>query len=233
MSSFRLQSGDANFNSRVDALFASLQTAAVDLQPQMKRPHEDEEEPDEGHICRANEDDSDRHEFRRPRGFPPSRRGRRSFGPRNNTPDYVKNPQKWTRYSMKDTKVLSDRENTKVGLKLLDELRTRRMEADGQEDQEPSGVDNPKILFKKPAKVTDDDDKETEEEDSLDNCADALFGGVKKFKKTEYVVGKSKQHKVKKADIVRKVESEAEAADKQIKLGHLSYEEEEEEEEDE
>lgn len=128
---------------------------------------------------------------------------------------------------MKETKVLSDRENTQVGLRLLDDLRTRRTQDEGHEDQDLSSNDSPKIVFKKPTKSTGND-QETEDDSSLDCPLDAVFGGVKKYKMTEYVVGKSKQSKLKKANLIGKVDVEAEATDKQIKLGHLSYEEEDE-----
>ncbi|XP_027228380.2 U5 small nuclear ribonucleoprotein TSSC4 [Penaeus vannamei] len=256
MSSFRLHSEDSEFNNRVDALFSSLATAATEHEPRVaKRPHEEddndsgdsnrrdgetrrpfgknlhqrdkESSSSEGEFQRPCDGGSSRDgEFRRPYSRPPTWRGR-GRGPLNSTPDYVKNPQKWTRYSMKDTKVLSDRENKAEGLRLFDKLRTRRMEGEAGEDEgDYQQKEIEKIVFKKPVKV--EDEVGINEKEESDMSADALFGGPKKVKMPEYVVGQTKQknkHK-KRADNAedsKKVSSSAE-----IKLGHLMFEEEDE-----
>lgn len=243
MSSFRLQSGDSEFNSRVDALFSSLQTVAVDLKASQsqgtKRPHED----DEATPAAAGDDDGG--EFCKPQGMPPPwrggrgrgrARGRGSVGPRNSTPDYIKNPSNWTRYSMKDTKVLSDRENKTEGLRLFHDLQARRLQEeqgnDGGGDDEPV-TSGDKIVFKKPAKPSTDLDVEMEKEeesDEVENSADALFGGPKKFRLPQYEVGKSKsKSKPKKQSDEKSDNDEKEVSHKEVKLGHLMFEEEEEE----
>lgn len=237
MSSFRLQSGDSEFNSRVDALFSSLQSVSVDLQASQgtKRPHEDNE------ANAAVGDDGG--EFCKPQGMPPPWRGGRGRGrgrgrgPRNSTPDYIKNPSKWTRYSMKDTKVLSDRENEIEGLRLFQELRTRRLQKE-QGSGDGDGNDEPvtscdKIVFKKPVKPSTDpmDVEMAKEEEShqVESSADALFGGQQKFRLPQYEVGKSKSKPKPKKQSNEKIDKdEKEASNKEVKLGHLMFEEEEE-----
>ncbi|KAK7080600.1 hypothetical protein SK128_023832 [Halocaridina rubra] len=219
MSSFKLHSEDSAFNNRVDALFSSLQNVAVDLELPSKRDFEDTGGDDseaswgriggqtgpkfrksegEDSICTVG-GSSEQH-FKVPVGCPPRTLGGRGhvprkFGPRNSTPDYVKNPQNWTRYSMKDTKVLSDGENKQVGLQLFGELRARRLEEEGKRDDTESDVADEglsdKILFQKPLKQTgDEDEKESDHAEATAN--EAFFGGTKKFRKQEYKVGKTK-----------------------------------------
>lgn len=228
MSSFRLQSGDSGFNSRVDALFSSLQTVAVDLEAQPRVTTEE----DEGN------EDRDRDVFRKPLGTAVGWRGRgggpRGRAPRNTTPDYVKNPQKWTRYNMKDTQLLSDRENKQVGLELFDELRTRRIQEDENKEGEcgvsdEGGSEAPKIVFKKPTKSADADIIDDQDDgDQPENLANAYFGGAKKLRMQEYVVGKpSRKRSLKKNDSSSLGEAVKESSNKQIKLGHLMFEDEE------
>lgn len=246
MSSFKLHSEDSEFNNRVDTLFSSLQTAAVDLEPQTKRSWEEDEDNEEEEDS---EDSFGRigqkppHKFRRPEGLPPQWRGRgghrgnsRTFGPRNSTPDYVKNPQNWTRYNMKDVKVLSDRENKQIGLQLLDDLRSQRIEKESgdYEASEEEEVGCPKITFKKPVKPEvknkSSDDNEDESESNI--SADALFGGTKKFRMEEYEVGQSKPKS--KPKVVKSLE-EGERKNKKgeaVKLKYLMYEEEEEDDDE-
>ncbi|KAG7171624.1 protein TSSC4-like [Homarus americanus] len=235
MSSFKLKSGDSSFNSRVDALFSSLQTVAVDLEPQLKRSF-DEISDDKEDDSAGN--DGDRGEFRRPQGtgltWRGRGRGRGLHGPRNDTPDYVKNPQKWTKYSMKDTKVLINRENQQVGLKLFDELRTRRAQEDDDVVEEGASDDGcSKIVFKKPTKSSDDDDDDKDDEDDAveENPAAEIFGGAKKIRLREYEVGKPNRKKNMKKTTTTCAggdKTEKEASGKEVKLGHLMYEEEDE-----
>ncbi|KAK4310645.1 hypothetical protein Pmani_017812 [Petrolisthes manimaculis] len=247
MSSFRLQSGDTEFNSRVDALFSSLQTVAVDLHTTQaqgtKRPHDDDDGDDNG-------DEANDGEFCKPQGMPPpwrgvrgrgrGIRGRGSLGPRNTTPDYIKNPSNWTRYNMKDTKVLSDRENKIEGLKLYNDLQSRRVEEEeggggggGSGSGEDVSGEEPeascdKIVFKKPLKPATDMDTEMEEEPEQDeSSADALFGGPRKFKLPQYVVGKSKSKSKAKQENDEKEKDDKAISSKEVKLGHLMFEEEE------
>nr|XP_053637400.1 protein TSSC4-like [Cherax quadricarinatus] len=207
MSSFRLQSGDSGFNSRVDALFSSLQTAAVDLEPQLRSLSESRDDVTSG--------EGDKDVFGKPltsvvswRG-----RGRGASAARNSTPDYVKNPQKWTRYNMKDTKLLSDMENKQVGLRLFDELRKRRIHEDGEEESKCDVTDegcsdqSPKILFKKPLKPTDAD---VGDDDEPRDIADDFFGGAKKLRLQEYVVGKSTRRRCLKRNICSSLEKKKE-----------------------
>ncbi|XP_037777298.1 protein TSSC4-like [Penaeus monodon] len=248
MSSFRLHSEDSEFNNRVDALFSSLATAATEHEPRMaKRPHE-EDDNDSGDSRRRdgefrrpfgknlhqrdNESSSSEGdggssrdgEFRRPNSRPPNWRGR-GRGPLNSTPDYVKNPQKWTRYSMRETKVLSDRENKAEGLRLFDKLRTRRMEGEAEEDEggyQQKEIE--KIVFKKPVKA--EDEGGINEKEESDMSADALFGGPRKVKLPEYVVGQTKQRNKHKKRADNAEDSKKVSSSTEIKLGHLMFEEE-------
>ncbi|KAK3858009.1 hypothetical protein Pcinc_033800 [Petrolisthes cinctipes] len=242
MSSFRLQSGDTEFNSRVDALFSSLQTVAVDLHTTQaaqgtKRPHDDDDDDNDG-------DEANDGEFCKHQGMPPpwrgvrgrgtGSRGRGSLGPRNTTPDYIKNPSNWTRYTMKDTKVLSDRENKIEGLKLYSDLQSRRLQeeegggggsGEGVSGEEPEASCD-KIVFKKPLKPPTDMDTEMEEEpDQDESSADALFGGPRKFRLPQYEVGKSKSKSKAKQENDEK--DEKAISSKEVKLRHLMFEEEE------
>lgn len=256
MSSFRLHSEDSEFNNRVDALFSTLATAATEHEPRVgKRPHEEEGNDSGDSHKRVGEfkrpsgnplrlqdsesysGDSDTQrpcdggssrdgEFRRPCNRPPSWRGRgRGRGPLNSTPDYVKNPQKWTRYSMKETKVLSDRENKAEGLRLFDKLRTRRMEDEGEMDDDYQHKETEKIVFKKPVKIEEEEGLKEKEESGM--SADALFGGTKKVKLPEYVVGQTKQRNKQKKRSDNAEGSEKVSTSSEIKLGHLMFEEEE------
>lgn len=231
MSSFRLHSSDLDFNTRVDALFSSLQTAAKDLEPQLKRKHEEEAEQEEEGM----EDGRERQSFRRPQGRPPQwrgrggSRGRGGFGPRNSTPDYIKNPQKWTRYSMRDTSVLSDSENRREGQKLLADLEARPDRDKTGENQDMDFEDtHPKIVFKKPSasSAAETECSNSVELDEEAEMFDTEFGGSKKFVMQEYVVGKKKPRSKNKLASQSKVASEKETVKKEVKLSYLMFEEE-------
>lgn len=229
MSSFKLHSADSAFNDRVDALFNSLQTVAVDLDSHVqspgKRPFEDDA---------ANEvDDVETHsgtighKFRKPAGLPPKWRGRgcsakRSCGPRNETPDYVKNPQNWTRYSMKDTRVSSDRENKQIGLELFEELRARKVDSRQEEvAQEDEGVGQ-KIIFRKPVKPAEAF-QGTMPSKAPEPSLDENFGGTKKFRMPEYQVGQSKPKCVVKV-AAETEESESRKTKDAVRLDYLTFE---------
>ncbi|MPC29165.1 Protein TSSC4 [Portunus trituberculatus] len=230
MSSFKLQSGDTEFNTRVDALFSSLQTAAKDLEPQLKRKHEEAEQEEE-----EIEDDREKQPFRRPQGRPPLWRGRggrgRGRGPRNSTPDYIKNPQKWTQYNMRDTRVLSDSENKREGLKLLADLEARTDKDNAAADQDMDFEEDPcpKIIFKKPSVSSFIEPKysksaEDKAEEEVMEKLDTEFGASKKFVMPEYVVGKKKPKSKGKLTDEDKVIEEREK--KEVKLSYLMFEEE-------
>ncbi|XP_047473986.1 protein TSSC4-like [Penaeus chinensis] len=254
MASFRLHSEDSEFNNRVDALFSSLATAATEHEPRVSKRPREEDDNDSGDSHRkdgefkrplgknlnqrGNESSSSEGdiqspcdggsskdgEFRRPNSRPPNWRGR-GRGPLNSTPDYVKNPQKWTRYSMRGTKVLSDRENKAEGLRLFDKLRTRRMEGEaGEEEDDYQQKETEKIVFKKPVKVEDEGGMNEKEESDM--SADALFGGPKKVKLPEYVVGQTKQRNKLKKRADNAEDSQKVSSSSEVKLGHLMFEEE-------
>lgn len=198
----------------------------------MKRDHDEVEDEEES---------GKRQCFSRPQGRPPQWRGGRGgrggfrggSGPRNPTPDYIKNPQKWTRYSMRDTKVLTDAENKKEGLRLITNLTQNRTEA---EDMESDG-DEHKIIFKKPTASEKAEDAAMEEEEEEKDEETQLLMNSRKFHKPEYVVGKMKKKtKEKPAKITKDEEGEEEEEKaeeegktkkkKEVKLSYLMFEEE-------
>ncbi|XP_063870111.1 U5 small nuclear ribonucleoprotein TSSC4-like isoform X2 [Scylla paramamosain] len=236
MSSFKLKSGDTEFNTRVDALFSSLQTAAKDLEPQLKRKHEEEAEQEEEEE-EETEDSREKQPFRRPQGRPPlwrgrgGGRGRGRGGPRNSTPDYIKNPQKWTRYNMHDTHVLSDSENKREGLRLLADLeaRTDKDKAVADQDMDTEEDSCPKIIFKKPSVSSSIEPKyskpaEDKKEEEVMEMLNTELGSSKKFVMPEYVVGKKKPKSKGKLASEDKVANEREK--KEVKLSYLMFEEE-------
>lgn len=233
MSSFKLQSGDTEFNTRVDALFSSLQTAAKDLEPQLKRKHEEDGEQEE----EGTDDDREKQPFRRPQGRPPlwrgrgGGRGRGIGGPRNSTPDYIKNPRKWTRYNMRDTRVLSDSENRREGLRLLADLEARTDKDKATEDQDMDFEEDscPKIIFKKPSVSSSIEPKysksaDDKEEEEVMERLNTEFGGSKKFVMPEYVVGKKKPKT--KGKLTSEDKDTNEREKKEVKLSYLMFEEE-------
>lgn len=238
MSSFRLHSTDSDFNTRVDALFSSLQTAAHDLEPQLKRKHEDDDEQEE----EGTEYGRERQSFRRPQGRPPQwrgrggGRGRGSFGPRNSTPDYIKNPHNWTRYNMRDTRVLSDSENRRVGERLLADLEARPdrdKTADQNMDCDEDDSTHHKIIFKKPSASSAADTKgsksmeQDEEQETEEEMPNTEFVGSKKFVMQEYVVGKTKPKSKDRLASQSKVAGVKETTGKkEVKLSYLMFEEE-------
>ncbi|CAL4166383.1 unnamed protein product, partial [Meganyctiphanes norvegica] len=235
MSAFHLTSVDKEFNNRVDALFSSLQTAETNLEPLIKdNKHEDE----------GNRNNHEENTFKIPKGNPRSWRGQNRFRSHYKTPDYVKNPESWTCYSIKNTKILSDQENRDEGFKLMEELKTRQQ---GSETSELQSEDSPacieteenKILFKKPTdstKNTQNYVKHNEGDDGQSSeiqarSIDAIFGGSKKLVQKEYEVGKSKsQNKLKTKKNVNVDTIDDDSSKKTYKQVKLSYLEEEDDE---
>ena len=113
----------------------------------------------------SNRDDS--HEFRKPKGFGGGqRRGRgRGGGGHGKMPDFAKNPEKYTKYSLKDVDLTNNRSNSEAAFAFLDELRKRNQ--DGEvEDKFNAHQSGQKIVFKKPTKK-----KEEKEESSSSSPA--------------------------------------------------------------
>lgn len=247
---FHLSSVDREFNSRVDALFSSLQTAETNLEPLIKdNKYEGDDSRDnleEGAFKRPSlQDNTGRDNFKRPKGNPSSWRsrpvhGQNRFRPHHKTPDYVKNPEAWTCYSIKSTKVLSDFENKNEGLKLMEELKTRRLEGEASElKDEDSPVCNEstenKIVFKKPTMsskniqndaLNDEDNGETSSQ-TQDRSLDAIFGGTRKLVQKEYEVGKSKIKTKTKANKHDKEDGASKKTSKEVKLSYLQFEDDE------
>jgi len=246
MDAFHLSSGDKEFNNRVDALFGSLQTAETNLESLIKdNKHEDcsdRDNPEEFPFKRpCDKVSSEEHAFKRPKGNPPAWRGRQ----KDKTPDYVKNPDSWTCYSIKTTKVLSDHENRHEGLKLMEELKTRRLDSETtelqSEDLPAASVESGKnkVLFSKPTVLTksaqndsiNNEDIAGQSSEIQDRSLDAIFGGSKKLVQKEYEVGKSKikmKSKTKKNVNIDDIDDESSNKPaKQVNLSYLQFEDEE------
>ena len=88
-------------------------------------------------------------EFKRPkfdssneRGHRQGRGGHRGRGGR--VPDHVKNPEKYTKYSLKDVPEISNKSNSAAAFDFLQKLKNRN-----QEEEEPAADLSQKIVFKK------------------------------------------------------------------------------------
>ena len=81
-----------------------------------------------------------RHQHHREGGHHP-RHHRRGRG--GKVPDHVKNPEKYTKYSLKDVPELSDRSNSAAAFDFLRNLKK------GEEESEPPADLSQKIVFKK------------------------------------------------------------------------------------
>ncbi|XP_067004772.2 U5 small nuclear ribonucleoprotein TSSC4 [Anabrus simplex] len=143
--------------------------------------------------------------FKRPEAPPPR------FNVRN-IPDYRRNPQKWTKYSLGDVSQedMSEKSNTAAALSFLRELEARKSVEPMEEDHKSH------IIFKPTKKVA------VEDGISSSDAAKSSFRSTKLIM-PEYVVGQEKK-KAKKN--VKKLPSENDKSSKSIKLSHLEEEEE-------
>ncbi|XP_076066002.1 U5 small nuclear ribonucleoprotein TSSC4-like [Oratosquilla oratoria] len=215
MSSFRLSSDDSSFNNRVNALFDSLDAAAASNP--LTSTSDEPGDPAVENESRENEDLI----FARPK-IPVRRDNRRGRG----APDYIKHPEKWTRYSMKETKCLSDRENKELGLKMYEELRSQH----AGNEQEHVDLDK-RVIFKNPRRKVEELEGCEEEENPKkyqDTALNSVFGGTKKLVMREHEVGK-----VKSKGKGKKVKKDAESQDEEkrtdkVQLDYLNFEDEEE-----
>uniref|UniRef100_A0A1B6LUD1 U5 small nuclear ribonucleoprotein TSSC4 n=1 Tax=Graphocephala atropunctata TaxID=36148 RepID=A0A1B6LUD1_9HEMI len=143
--------------------------------------------------------------FKRPEAPPPAR-----F--KNNTPDYQRHPQKWTKYTLSDVSQedMSDKSNTAAAMSFLRELQAKK-------EMESMDVDSEvkQITFKKPTKHV---------EAMVDNSAKYESPSFRSSKVVmpEYVVGEKKTSKRSTAKPSEKTDKS-----KEIKLDHLNEEDDE------
>ena len=64
-------------------------------------------------------------------------------------PDFKKNPQKYTKYSLKDTDLLNNKSNSQAAFSFLREMDERKRKVDQDDDE---GDEKKKVVFKKPKK---------------------------------------------------------------------------------
>lgn len=244
--SFNLQSGDSTvsgFSDRQKALFDQLSQAEKDYNKDQSTP--------------IDARDFECQKFRRPP--PPGKRRKneaRQFRGKESifkqvslpspfanhgVPDYHKNPQKWTKYSLHDVNEadMSDKKNTQAALAFLKGLRARRSKDKLDFEQSNMQVDDQhncagssnrstssaasQVVFRKPTKQNDRKNKEQTRVEIVEADNNPIFVGSKIIF-PEYVVGQKPINKSKKEkqNPVIKVDRS-----KQIKLDHLQeYEDE-------
>ena len=86
-------------------------------------------------------------QFRKPRGRGGFRG--RGGGRGGRLPDFAKNPEKYTKYSLKDVDLPNNRSNSEAAFAFLDSLKQRSQEPEEKFDTHQS---DQKIVFKKPTK---------------------------------------------------------------------------------
>jgi len=137
-------------------------------------------------------------------------------------PNYVKDPNKWTCYSMKDTEELDDSQNKSAALQLLADLKSRDNASVSAVQDEPMEEDT-KIVFRKPSRKVVEETSVKESTSDEVWASSANFGGSKKFMMPEYVVGAKEvcRKKLKaNATVSRR------KADK-VQLSHLNFDDDE------
>lgn len=142
--------------------------------------------------------------FKRPEAPLPSR-----F--KQNIPDFKRNPQKWTKYTLSDVSEedMSDRSNTAAALSFLQEIKAKR---EAEEMDVDSHVKS--IKFLKPSTAHRKQNTDISEQDKFES---SIFRSSKVIM-PEYVVGKKQM--AKKNNNVRHFNEKREIH-KEIKLDHL------------
>ena len=146
-------------------------------------------------------------------------RGRGGF-----VPDFKKNPDKWTKYSLEDVENVTERSNSTAALQFLQTLKKNKMDVD-----EPAADLSLKPVFKRPSKKTSRTDPATEEvgiaetitPEISESFAKPTFVGSKQVL-PEYVVGAKP---VKKKGAVKPIGTQS-SKSSELKLSHLDDEEE-------
>lgn len=142
--------------------------------------------------------------------------------PLGRVPDFRKNPQKWTKYSLNDVEEMSDRSNKAAAMSFLNELQSRKRARNNRDTDIDSQDDQKKIIFNKTVLIKDTASYDREEGNSVEEIEEerASFRSSKVIM-PEYVIGQKKHTKSNKKD--NKIERNLAA--KQLKLDHLIEEE--------
>ena len=143
--------------------------------------------------------------------------GRGSF-----VPDFKKNPDKWTKYSLEDVGNVTERSNTAAALQFLQTIKKNKMDVD-----EPVADLSQKLVFKRPTKKIIRPDNYTISEGSTSDISEPepsakpTFVGSKQVL-PEYVVGAKL---IKKKGHSKPLPSQS-SKSSELKLSHLDDEEE-------
>ena len=138
----------------------------------------------------AKEDDSEA-DFKRPRFDSRNDRGQRG-GHRGRggqrVPDHVKNPDKYTKYSLKDVPEISNKSNPAAAFDFLQKLRKEKNE----EEEEPAADLSQKIVFKKRGKKESKSNNEQQQNEPNVSNAEKPESSDSGFKKESKSNSKSK-----------------------------------------
>ena len=122
----------------------------------------------------AKEDDSEA-DFKRPKFDSRNERGQRG-GHRgrggHRVADHVKNPEKYTKYSLKDVPEISNKSNSAAAFDFLQKLGKEK----NDEEEEPAADLSQKIVFKKRGKKESKSNDE-QNEPNVSNCIEELQSG--------------------------------------------------------
>jgi len=124
------------------------------------------------------------------RGAASKQNRHRPYKARNRVPDFRKNPDNWTLYSLADTDDLTERGNTAAALQFLQTIR--KPVVDTEESSNSANESGGKIVFKKPVKNKRDalTGKSERSEDDVTAGSSRGFGFVgAKVVQQEYIAG--------------------------------------------
>ncbi len=119
---------------------------------------------------RGGDKDGERRHYEPPRNRsvpyrPESGRGGRGGGGGRFVPDFRRNPEKYTKYSLADVNLPTNKSNSQAAFDFLNELKKRKKdEAGGEEEEEERVADGAKIEFKKPTKKKREEEKEEDDQ---------------------------------------------------------------------
>jgi hypothetical protein len=149
--------------------------------------------------------------------------------PTRKRPDYQLRPNKWIKYSLKDTDD-SDYTNTRGAFEFLKEIEERKRQIQDGSAEDEASEKSSKIQFNKSVKLKN---KREATETDPGQCSQKIVGN--KFVMPEYVVGKiekrSKASRTKDISTTKNTTKNTQNR-KQMKLDHLFEDEEDEDEDD-
>lgn len=214
---FFVQSPEENVNSeflnRQKSVFEMLDAVAKDnekvvkLQPSLKREtHCEGNKPSKRQRQDTRQFRGKESIFKRPEAPPPARFLR-------NLPDYRRNPQKWTKYTLSDVSQddMSDQSNTAAAMSFLRELKANK-----ESEQMDMDTEVKAITFKKPSSFRPK--SVSLPNNDLDDRFDTPSFRSSKLIMPEYVIG---EKKTRKRSTSTSKPSGQKTSLKEIKLDHL------------